>query len=200
MAFNATFRIFQSHKSTSVPVACQAPIIAGEVHQAAMIIQAPGHVMEKDSNLLDVIQYDWDGWDTASSIAGYRKFLISTFLKTTNYDITVSIPDAGPYPEEVAIEEFATDAGALDATVSNASTTTFSVRANHAGTGVNRVTIRADIYHRTSGGTETLINQTSFGPLTTTMAQYTNSVTLNYAWSTNERLVVKYFFSHTNVA
>lgn len=202
MAFNLTFRILQSHKSTSVPVRCRVPVTHAFIHYHPPMMKPFGLTMKNfGTDPLDLIVTNFDGWSTASGISGYRKFLITGATKTTDYDIVVSIPASGPYPEHVAIEEFATDAGAMDGYAINAVATSCRVTAMHAGSSSNRVTIRADIYHRDSGGTETLIAQGSSDVISnTTMTAYDFTVVLNKKFETNDRLVAKYIAQHTDVS
>ena len=200
MAFNLTFRIIQSHKSASVPVRCKITTLSPYEKDVTPIMKPFGITLKRVNEAFG-IPVSFDGWNTSSSISGYRKFLNTGALKNTDFDIVTSIPATGPYPEEVAIEEFATDAGALDSNYMSSYLSACRVTAMHAGASNNRVTIRADVYHRTSGGTETLIAQGSSDAVSnTTMTAYDFNVVLNTVFGTNERLVVKYFAQHTDVS
>lgn len=129
--------------------------------------------------------------DTASDIGGYRKLtsaIRGLFLTRTATFTGTPIPTG-----EQAIEEYATDAGDMDGVVSNASTREFGIRAQKdVGGGTEECYVRMEVYHRTTGGTETLLASWTTPNLTdATWVDYTEDLTITQSWGTNERLVAK---------
>ena len=127
---------------------------------------------------------------TLSNIGGYRKL---TALAVGIF-VTEKVTFTGtPIPTgELTIEEYATDAGVMDGIESNNSTVEAAVRARKVpdATEVNKV--RVEVYHRTTGGTETLLGSFTTPDLTGSFVNYTGDVTINRSWATNERLVAKF--------
>lgn len=121
--------------------------------------------------------------------AGYLT-LTETLTYTTINNITANLPGTDP-PEEVDLEQFATLLSSMQGTTSNASTENLRVRAKKSG-GSENVYVVVEAYHRTSGGTETEIASVKLGPITTSMANYSLGATITQAWTTSERLVLKF--------
>lgn len=132
----------------------------------------------------------WRAKNANSDLAGYKK-LITGFGFELSETLTGNCnPTSGPC--EVAIEEFATDAGDMDDVRSNNSTTTFRFRGRYTGTPAPGVAeLRCKVYHRNTGGSETLLAWFSQA-ITLTTTNFTKEVTINKSWELNERLVVKW--------
>ena len=126
----------------------------------------------------------------SSDISGYRKLI----ALSSGIFITEKVTFTGsPIPTgEQTIKEYATDAGVMDGIESNNSTVEAAVRARKVpdATEVNKV--RVEVYHRTTGGTETLLGSFTTPDLTGSFVNYTGDVTINRSWGTNERLVAKF--------
>lgn len=130
---------------------------------------------------------------TASDISGYSKLETANGSSGTIYACNVSAPFAGI--RDCTAEEFATDAGDLDGILATSTNQTADFKAWYqriAGAPAADIAqIILDFYHRTSGGTETLI-ETITRSITTSETQHANSFNLaNQLFGTNERLVIK---------
>ena len=125
-----------------------------------------------------------------SDISGYRKLTTLTSGALMIRKVTfagIPIPTG-----EQTIEEYATDAGIMDGIESNNSTAEAAVRARKVpdATEVNKV--RVEVYHRATDGAETLLGSFTTPDLTGSLVDYTDDITINQSWGTNERLVVKF--------
>ena len=128
--------------------------------------------------------------ELASDISNYSKLTVLTAGERRIQKVTFT---GSPIPTgEQTIEEYATDAGVMDGIESNNSTVEAAVRARKVpdATEVNKV--RVEVYHRTTGGTETLLGSFTTPDLTGGFVNYTGDVTINRSWGTNERLVAKF--------
>ena len=128
--------------------------------------------------------------ELASDISNYSKLTVLTAGERRIQKVTFT---GSPIPTgEQTIEEYATDAGVMDGIESNNSTVEAAVRARKVpdATEVNKV--RVEVYHRTTGGTETLLGSFTTPDLTGSFVNYTGDVTINRSWGTNERLVAKF--------
>lgn len=127
-------------------------------------------------------------WDTTSDITGYRYLLTAT--AGLRVELSVAMDDTLEVPYEFALEEFTTQQNSMEGKNSRGTSTTFSMQAYHDGDPDRVVKIVVEIYHRTSGGTETLITEYE-ETISTTSTTYTESVTLNATWQNDERMVIK---------
>ena len=128
--------------------------------------------------------------NSASDISGYLLAEESNIVRGTS-DQVVAAPNTGPFPQENSFEEWSTAAGVMNGISSNGSTTAFKVEAKKAASPED-VWLKIRAYHRTTGGTETLLDEDIVGPLDTTLTQYSVNLTISQSWGTNERLVIKY--------
>ena len=163
------------------------PVVDSGVAGAGYVVQ-PGVLQPPVAGSSDVTT-NFYARTTASDIAGYRKLLTANANTSTEYSGSCTPPptDACSF----AIEEFATDAGAMDGITMTAETVTVRYRAKKSA-GVDPSHVTVELYHRTSGGVETLITSTDSADLGTSYANYTWSPTITKSWGTNERLVVKF--------
>lgn len=135
----------------------------------------------------------WYAWDLASTgISGYRR------LRSVRVGLDASIDTTFTYPplEQHAIEEFATQAADLAGVQVRNSTMPFRIETLHTDTTDRNCEVTVDIYHRTSGGTETLlatyVEQVVRGFTANVWQVFTEDVTLNTQFGPSERLVIKY--------
>ena len=126
---------------------------------------------------------------TTSDIGGYRKLAgLSLGLYTTR----TTTFDGTPIPTgEQPIEEYDRSGGVIEGVESNNSTETVGVRARKVTPGAQVCKVRMEVYHRTSGGTETLLGSFTTPDLTSSFANYEGEVTIDQAWATGERIVLK---------
>ena len=126
----------------------------------------------------------------ASDIGGYRKLTALTVGALGILKVTFA---GSPIPTgEQTIEEYATAAGIMDGIESNNSTAEAGVQARKVPDGEEVNKVRVEVYHRTTGGTETLLGSFTTPDLTGSFVNYTGDITINRSWGTNERLVVKF--------
>lgn len=127
--------------------------------------------------------------DTVSDIGGYRKL---SGLTTGRYTTVLTTFSGTPIPTgEQPIEEYDRAGGTIEGVDSNGSTTTIAVRARKVVPGSQVCKVRMEVYHRTSGGTETEIARWTTGNLTGTFANLSSTVTIRQSWATGERIVLK---------
>ena len=130
--------------------------------------------------------------NSSSDIAGYRLLgQINTGVRQT---LTVTFSGTPIPTGEELFDEYVTALGATNGHESNNSTTEVGIRGrkNIAG-GTEVCKIRIDVYHRTTGGTETLLDSFTTPDLTNgTYVDFAGNVTINRAWGTDERLVTKF--------
>jgi RecJ-like exonuclease len=136
---------------------------------------------------------NWYCRTDASDISGYRKLLSSN--ADTSTEIACSKPQADG---SCAIEEFSTDAGAMDGVNSSNETTTFRIRAKWVQTGgvspaSHNPRVQVYVYHRAVDTTETKIGF-YYVDITSSYQNFATAITLNKSWGTNERLVIKFRF------
>ncbi len=165
---------------------------------AAMILRPVGLLAGGESTPGDPgILHQYIIRPAASDIGGYLKLEESINYKA-NSDQVVASTNAGPYPELTNFEEFSTDAGLMDGIDGNGSTTAFRIQAKKASS-TEDIFMRIKAYHRTTGGTETLLDEVDVGPLDTTLTEYTGDLTTTASWGTNERLVLKYVIVNNGI-
>jgi len=167
------------------------PITATSVTTRLKGIIQRGMIPWRVSTKLSGVTTNWYCRTDASDIAGYRKLLSANANTSTEYSCSKPQTDGW-----CAVEEFATDAGAMDGVNSSSETTTFRIRAKWSKTGGSDPLgpwMDVFVYHRDTSGTETQIAYYSEG-ITSSYVTYTESVTINKSWGTNERLVVKFRF------
>ncbi len=133
----------------------------------------------------------WNAFENAhADIAGYR--LLAGILTGQFKQLRVTFVGDPAIPTgEMIFDEWATTAGAMDGVESNNSTVTASIRGRKTVPGTEECKIRIDIYHRTTGGTETLLDSFTTPDLTSSFANYTGDVTLDGSWADDELLVAK---------
>jgi hypothetical protein len=130
---------------------------------------------------------------TVSDIGGYRKLLETAGNSRTIYICSIL---STPFPTDVTrrLEEFATDAGAMDG-VTNLCGGTVYFRGWWSKSGTildpDSVKMLTKVYHRTALGSETLLSQHS-QVLTTTELEYHLSANFLQSFSRDERLVLKF--------
>lgn len=126
---------------------------------------------------------------TASDLGGYRKL---SGLSTGQYTTVLTTFSGTPIPlGEQPIEEYDRSGITIEDVDSNGSTTTIAVRARKAVPGTQVCKVRMEVYHRTSGGTETLLDSWTTGDLTSGFVDLSSTVTIRQSWATSERLVLK---------
>lgn len=142
----------------------------------------------------------WKAWFDASDISTYKKLKTNDGigLDITFTGLTTTNP---PYPQYTSSQYFATDAGNMNGVQSNTVTNTFRIycRAD-AGMGLEQVFCECYVYHRTTGGTETLLTNFEVGPITIVNAVYDTDVTITSQFDTNERIVFRYRFRNDGSA
>lgn len=130
----------------------------------------------------------------AHAIDGYRSLLGGGFRGTFNDRFNTAQTN-----QTILIEEYATDAGDLDGVEVNGSDTDWVVSAKRSGT-TEDAAIEIRFYHRTSGGTETLLATAETTNLTTSFVTYTGMVNFTQSFGMNELLVVKFYIHNKGVA
>jgi len=125
-----------------------------------------------------------------SDISGYR-ILQTGGLHDDDVEYTASCTPV--LTCESLIEEFATNAGAMDEVVCTGITATWQFGAYYSASDLETIRrIIGRMYHRAVDGTETLISEIS-QDITTTLTSYTKTSTVTSAWATNERVVIKWY-------
>lgn len=166
-----------------------AQIRDGEVFRKTGVIQPVGvlpRIQAADAGILK----KWSAFTTASDIGLYRSLFTSS---TGQYQTRLTTFSGTPIPTgEQVIEEYATVIGAMDDVSVNGSTEELAVRAKKDVPGTQVCKVRVDVYHRTTGGTETLLAGFTTPELTSGFANYAGDVTFTRSWATDERLVVKF--------
>ena len=200
-AFNGNLTIRQTAKTipaggdpTEVPISdTPETITVGVLRPASLLLQS----RVKGSPATTT----WFAFsDSSSDISGYRVLTNSGLdEKRSNLTLTYAMDDMATPPEYTALEEFVTEPNVMDNVFANGVSTTLSVTAwKDVGGVLNDVYIEGYVYHRDTGGTETLL--TSFEDLvSTTSTKYTHSVSLVRRWQPGERLVSKYRFRNDGI-
>lgn len=136
------------------------------------------------------ITTNWYARQNVSDISGYLR------LRNANSNdlyVATCVTD-GEVDADLPCEEWSTDAGDLDGVTMTAETVSILTRARWIKVGAppNPLSVTAmwELYHRTSGGTESLITSWSHA-LTTSYQNFSSSKTITKAWGTNERAVLK---------
>jgi len=189
MSYDINIRVFKDTGFGGIEDVCQGDIRDGERAAVPNIIRSKGTLpVQGDAGTVRT-------WLTINAnhpiIGGYKKIQTSLPRDFDPQTIATSMPEAGPFPEEVLIEEFASIAGQMDGEDSNTSTTEFWIVASKAATSSD-AKVRVDVYHRTTGGTETPLGSFTTPILTTSLVKYTECITITQSWLTNELLVFKY--------
>ena len=157
------------------------------------IIQSPAIVTIQEAQ--SGTTQKWFTWDLSHpSISGYKRLRFQNVGVDTVESVTFSSP---PLEGEKVFEEFATSAGDLNNIQVRNSTMTFNIKTLHTNSGAERsIKVYVKIYHRTSGGTETLLAEyTKEVGLNITEDNwhiFSESVTINQKFLVNEILVIKY--------
>ena len=124
-----------------------------------------------------------------STISGYERLSTSNLGELTDEKCTAAAL------ANCAIEEYATLAGNMnDVIINTVSTMDWSITAKKDPVSTNEVHIELKIFHRTTGGTETLIATIDTPNVTTSYVIYTGtwSVSSQVTFGSNEILVGKY--------
>jgi len=188
-------------EASEIDDACKHPItdsgtpgtetLVGIIHQGILPIK-------RISGGTADVTTDWYARTTASGISGYRKLLDSNGISETIYACTIT----QIVGNVCNVEEFATDAGAMDGVDSDNETTTFIMRARwskNLGIDPPHPFMVCHIYHRTAADVETEIASFS-KTITIAFDTYTQDVAIDQAWGTDERLVIKYVFSVPDIS
>lgn len=137
---------------------------------------------------------DLYGVNVDSDLGGYKKIVPVNQAPTALFSGYVG---ATRFPGTwwADVEEFATDGGTMGGLIANGNAT-FSYRSYWAKENTllipDQVRIYGYMYHRTAGGTETLLD-TCASAVTQSETHYTDTMTANNrAFGTNERFVVKW--------
>lgn len=103
--------------------------------------------------------------------------------------------------ERIQIDDpYATAAGDMDGIQINPiSDFTWFVSAKRTGGMSEQATIEIEFYHRTTGGTETLIVTVATTNLTASFVTYTGVENISQSFSTNERLVAYFFIVNDGI-
>lgn len=126
---------------------------------------------------------------TGSDIGGYRKL---SGVAVGQYTTVLTTFSGTPIPTgEQPIEEYDRSGGTIEGVDSNGSTTAIGVRARKVVPGTQVCKVRMEVYHRTSGGTETLLDSWTTGDLTSGFVDLSSTVTIRQSWATGERIVLK---------
>lgn len=126
---------------------------------------------------------------TGSDIGGYRKL---SGLNVGMYATVLTTFSGTPIPTgEQPIEEYDRSGGTIEGVDSNGSTTVVAVRARKVVPGTQVCKVRMEVYHRTSGGTETLLDSWTTANLTSGFVDLSGTVTIRQSWVTGERIVLK---------
>ncbi len=192
--FDVFLRIHTSSRDPSETPQTWGAVKSDERVARKSIIRAPGIIsIEPGSSPAEV---KWYPWTNTSAISGYRKLLTSTFgiLDSTTVTHTFTFP---PLDAEAALEEFATDQDDIENTQIRNSTMGFQIATKHTnGGGERNIRLYTRVYHRTSGGTETLLHtedtEIGFNITHDVWHNFAFNVTLNTHFKENERLVIKY--------
>ena len=171
-----------------------AKIRDGEVAAVPLGMITPFGVIPVEQAAVGGILRKFRAFSNASAdIAGYRLLAkIDTGARGTLTVAFVGTP-VPPTGEEL-FDEYVTVLGEMDGQESNNSTTEVGIRGRKDTAGGTEVCkIRIDVYHRTSGGTETLLDSFTTPDLTNgTYVDFTGNVTIDRTWGTDERLVTKF--------
>lgn len=137
----------------------------------------------------DTTRYFWD--QTNASISGYRRLrTTSTGIRTTKI---VTFEDDPPELQEVLVDEFATSSGDMDGVSVNGSTMTWRIHCKALNTPGGASSALLRLYHRTTGGTETLLQEVNTGPLSNAFEDHDLEFSFTQAWDTGEFLVAKVY-------
>jgi len=133
---------------------------------------------------------------TASDIGGYRDL-----QSTAGVGFRSDRSAIAQTNQTILIEEYATDAGDLDGVnVTGVSALNWQVEARRAFSSIEDAVIEMRWYHRTAGGSETLLDTQETTNLTTSNATYNGTASITTSFATNERLVWKFFIHNKGVA
>lgn len=158
------------------------------------IIHPMGLVWKGRSTVLGVSSKSYMANSANADIASFKLLSpTTTFNGFTTH--SGNAPDAGPYPEVVTLESFATNSGVMQNLVSDGTTATaFDVIAyKDAGGNMHDVTIRIEAYKRdATTGAETLLDSDETGLITTSVATYSVNLNINAKWTGDDRFYVKY--------
>ena len=138
----------------------------------------------------------WVPWRILSGISGYDALQ----LTTAGVHDQASVKHTFTYPPldpEVALQEYVTGLNDLEGKQVRNSTMTFKITTKHTHVLAERnIFVYTEVYHRTSGGTETLLKRTTtnvgFNIPENVFTLFTFDVTLNTRFRADERLVIKY--------
>lgn len=187
MAITVTMESYDSDRIITASWTCDILDGARRAHGPS-IISADGVMRPGESAVAGTIN-KFTCKSTASDIGGYK--VLGRNLGYFVITLISAVLVGGAPPEESPLEEFATSSVEMQGKVSNGSTENLSVRAKRSA-GVGNVYVVVEAYHRTSGGTETEIASVKLGPLTASFADYSLGATITQAWTTSERLVIKF--------
>ncbi len=156
------------------------------------IIKAPGLIYVEPGT--SPSQQTWNAWNIASSISGYKVLAQST--SGTSDLTTVTAAFSTPPLLTLDLEEFATAQNDLEGKQVRNSTMGFQISVKHTNSGAERsVKFFTKVYHRTSGGTETLLHtqetEVALNIAEDVFHQYAFDVLLNTQFFEDERLVIK---------
>lgn len=139
----------------------------------------------------------WRAWhDAHATISGYEQ------LRTTTQGLPSEHSCTAQTLNECAIEQYATTSGDMDdVRITTLSTMDWSIRAKRDSSTSENSHIELNLYHRTSGGTETLMDSVITGNLTTSFVTYTGnwSVSTDFYFAPGSFLVFKYINVNTGV-
>lgn len=126
-------------------------------------------------------------WDTSSDIGGYNYLKNSPWTSGTNFSATITT-------EGQVVASYVTEAGFPNASFIPSGVLLLHLHGEKTA-GAKDVQLYAEIYARTTGGTETLINSTTYSE---TLGSFTGgsilsegNVSIPYTLNTSDRIVVK---------
>lgn len=191
-AFNITIRAYSNTGFVEVGGLVLTRVRdAGLTAHSAGVIRPTG-VISPTRAVRSAGNHEYINRTTSSDLSGY-KVLEESAVYRTIATVSASFPNAGVYPETIAIEEYATNSGVMNGvTADGATAKAIDIEAKKDVTVLEDVTVKIEVYKRHESGTEDLLASHESGLITTSFATYTFSPSLNARWTGGDRLVTKY--------
>ena len=194
-SFDLFLRIQKTTRVGFIPPETYVALKSDERVARKQLIHAPAGIVSVEPGTSPSAIF-WNVWNITSGISGYKQLLTSSLGAHDDTTIAHTF-NFLPLDPEVALEEFATEQNDLEGTQVRNSTMTFQIATKHTWTGTERnIFVYTEIYHRTSGGAETLLKRITtnvgFNIPENVFTSFTFDVTLNTRFREDERLVIKY--------
>jgi len=192
VAFDLQIRVLQPSFFFLDQIVCRGDIRDSDLPETRSALIQPPWIVPAGVGGSTGSLTTWHTLDTAHAVIGGYRRLVSVFGNHRSKSMTVTMPDVGPFPEEVLFDEFATASGDMDGVDSVNETTTFVTRARRVLSGTEITNVRVDVYHREAEGGETLLGSFTTPDLSTSFVDYSGDVTANRAWADGDFTVFKY--------